>query len=328
MADYRQAGVDLAGHDALIARIAERAAEAVRPGLLRGVGLFAGAFQLGTGPEDPVLCATTDSVGTKVLLAAQLGGHEVIGQDVVIHCANDVVTLGAEPIFFLDYLAVHTLDQAWVDAILAGIAGACRQAGCALLGGETAQMPDLYSPGSYDLAGTMVGWVRRSKLVEPCGAPGDVVVALPSSGLHTNGFSLVRRIVHDAGVDPALYRDWLLVPSALYSPDVLQLLGDGVSVHGMAHITGGGIGGNLNRALPPVCDARIDPTAWERPAVFDWLQRLGAVPEEEMRRVFNLGVGFCLIVPPTAVDAVMARRPDARVIGALVPGSGKVVFAC
>ncbi len=328
MADYRQAGVDLAGHDALIAHIAERAAEAAQPGLLRGVGLFAGAFQLGDGPDDPVLCATTDSVGTKVLLAAQLGGHEVIGQDVVIHCANDVVTLGAEPIFFLDYLAVHTLDNEWVEGILAGIAKACRQAGCALLGGETAQMPDLYQPGSYDLAGTMVGTVRRQKLVEPCGVVGDVVVALPSSGLHTNGFSLVRRILRDRGVDLSRHRDTLLVPSALYSPDVLRLLRDGVSVHGMAHITGGGIGGNLNRVLSPVCDARIDPTAWERPSVFGWLQELGAVSEDEMRRVFNLGVGFCLIVPPTEVAAVTARRPDARVIGALVPGSGKVVFAC
>ncbi len=319
--------MDLLAHDALIGAIADRARGASRPEVQNAVGLFAGSFRLPAG-DGTVLVASTDSVGTKVLLAAELDGHAVVGQDVVIHCVNDVLTLGAEPLFFLDYLAVHTLQPRWVLAIIEGITQACRQAGCALLGGETAQMPDLYRPGAYDLAGTIVGRVPPGRVVRPSGQVGDRIVALPSSGLHTNGFSLVRRILAQAGIDPALHREKLLCPSRLYSPEVLGLLTDGACVRGMAHITGGGLPGNLNRALPPGIDARIDPGSWEVPAVFVWLREVGGVAREEMRAVFNLGVGFCLIVPPEEADAVCRRLSGAWIIGELVPGEGQVVFAC
>jgi phosphoribosylformylglycinamidine cyclo-ligase len=289
--------------------------------VLGGVGPFAGAWALG---EDGVLVASTDSVGTKVLLAAACGRHRVVGQDVVIHCANDVATTGAEPLFFLDYLAVHRLEPAAVLELIGGVAEACRACGCALLGGETAQMPDLYREGTYDLAGTMVGCVSRQALVRPSGRPGDVVVGLASSGLHTNGFSLVRRILAQTGTDPRAHADALLVPSRLYSTDVRRLREAGVRVRGLAHITGGGLAGNLCRALPPDVDAVLDTSAWRRPAVFDWLQRLGGVPEAEMRRVFNLGIGFCLVVPRAEADAVCAMLEGAAVIGELRAGSGQV----
>ncbi len=326
MSEYRQAGVDLDGHADLVRRIAALAAGARRPEVIGGIGLFSGAMGLPPDVEGPVLVASTDSVGTKVLLAAEIGRYREVGRDVVIHCANDVVTTGAAPLFFLDYLAVARLDPAQVLELLAGVTDACRDAGCALLGGETAQLPDLYREGAYDLAGTMVGLVGRKRLVIPSGRPGDVVIGLPSSGLHTNGFSLVRRILREHRIDPRAHADALLAASRLYAGDVAQLGAAGIPVHGMAHITGGGLAGNLDRALPPDADAVLDPGAWERPAVFDWLQRLGDVPEAEMRRVFNLGIGFCVIVPAGESARALRHLPGGRVIGQLLPGSGRVSF--
>ncbi len=323
MADYRSAGVDLDSHHGVVGQIAKMAATTSRPEVVGGIGLFAGAFALG----DTTLVASTDSVGTKVLLAAECGRHRVVGQDVVIHSANDVATTGAEPLFFLDYLAVHRLEPAAVLDIVDGVAEACRAAGCALLGGETAQMPDLYREGTYDVAGTLVGRVEREALVQPSGRPGDVVVGVPSSGLHTNGFSLVRRILGQTGIDPRAHADRLVVPSRLYSGDVARLRQERVSLRGMAHITGGGLPGNLDRALPADVDAVLDTGAWERPEVFGWLQRLGNVDEAEMRRVFNLGVGFCVIVPAREAGPVCRLVEGARVIGELTHGSGQVRFA-
>jgi len=327
MADYKQAGVDLDTHAGLVGHIGRLAATTSRLGVIGGVGLFAGAFALGEGPSASVLVASTDSVGTKVLLGAECGRLEALGRDVVVHSANDVATTGAAPLFFLDYLAVHTLEPAAALEIVSGVAAACREAGCALLGGETAQMPDLYRAGTFDLAGTMVGMVERARLVRPSPRAGDAVVGIPSSGLHTNGFSLVRRILAETGTDPRAHADALLRPSRLYSTDVARLMREGVAVRGMAHITGGGLPGNLDRALAADVDAVLEPGAWTRPAVFDWLQGLGGVPEAEMRRVFNLGVGFCVIVPAAEADAVCALVPEARRIGGIVPGAGQVRFS-
>lgn len=325
--DYRGAGVDIDAHAALVARFGGLAAATARAGVIGGLGLFAGAFALGEGPDAPALVASTDSVGTKVLLAAACGRHEVLGRDVVIHCANDVATTGAAPLFFLDYLGVHHLEEAAALAIVGGVAAACREAGCALLGGETAQLPDLYRPAALDVAGTMVGLVERGRLVRPAPAAGDLVLALPSSGLQTNGFSLVRRILEATGTDPAPHADALLAPSALYSGTVARLLRERVSLHGMAHITGGGLAGNLNRVLGDGLDAVLDASAWTPPPVFPWLQALGGVSEAEMRRVFNLGVGFCLVVPASEADAVRRVAPEARTIGTLRPGAGQVRFS-
>lgn len=323
MADYKSAGVDLDSHHGLVGQIARLAATTSRPDVIGGIGLFAGAVALG----DTVLVASTDGVGTKVLLAAECGRHRVVGQDVVIHSANDVATTGAEPLFFLDYLAVHKLEPQAVLEIVAGVTQACRAAGCALLGGETAQMPDLYREGTFDLAGTMVGKVERAKLVQPSGGPGDVVVGIPSSGLHTNGFSLVRRILAETGTDVRAHADLLVTPSRLYSGDVALLQRERATIRGMAHITGGGLPGNLDRALLPDVDAILDQSTWDRPEVCRWVQRLGNVGEAEMRRVFNLGVGFCVIVPSAEADAVCAAVDGARVIGELAHGSGQVRFA-
>jgi phosphoribosylformylglycinamidine cyclo-ligase len=326
VADYKGAGVDLDTHSALVRRIAELAGAASRPEVLTGVGLFAGAIALPSGMSDPVLVASADGVGTKVLLAAACARYRAVGVDVVVHCANDVSTSGASPLFFLDYLAVHRLDPAVVREIVAGVAEACRACGCALLGGETAQMPDLYRENTYDLAGTMVGVVERARLVRPHPVAGDRVVGIPSSGPHTNGYSLIRKILADTGTDPRAHADLLLAPSRLYSRDVARLLASGSEIRAMAHITGGGLPGNLDRALAPGVDAVLDPSAWHRPAVFRWLQDLGGVPEAEMRRVFNLGIGFCLIVPAGDADALCREIGDARVIGEIVAGSGQVRF--
>jgi phosphoribosylformylglycinamidine cyclo-ligase len=324
LSEYRRSGVDLDGHAALVRRIAQLAGTAGRPEVIGGVGLFSGACAVPSGVGQPVLVASTDSVGTKVLLAAACGRYGEVGRDVVVHCANDVATSGASPLFFLDYLAVASLDPGQVLGLVEGVAAACRDAGCALLGGETAQLPDLYREGAYDLAGTMVGVVERAGLVQPRGRVGDVVVGLPSAGLHTNGFSLVRRVLRETGTDPRDHADRLLAPSRLYSGDVRRVLEAGVPVRGMAHITGGGLPGNLDRALPGDVDARLECRLWDRPEVFGWLQGLGGIPEEEMRRVFNLGIGFCLVVPSASVPQTLACLPDARVIGELVPGTGQV----
>jgi phosphoribosylformylglycinamidine cyclo-ligase len=325
--DYAQAGVDRSGHGALVARLQALAAPTSTAEVVEALGYFAGAVALPAGLADPVLVSGTDNVGTKVLLAAALGRHAGVGVDCVAMCVNDILTLGARPLFFLDYLSMHRVDPSVVEEVVAGVVEGCRQAGCVLLGGETAASGDIIQPGGYDLSGTAVGVVERARLVRPRVRQGDVVLGLPSAGLHANGFSLVRRVLRDAGVDPRPHADELLRPTRIYVREVLAALGEGLPVHAMAHITGGGLGENLARCLPSDLDLRLDRGAWTPPPVFGWLERLGGVPHDEMWRVFNMGIGVCLLVPPEAVAQAVRLLPEARPIGEAVPGRGQVHLA-
>lgn len=314
MTTYESAGVSLGKAEAVVERL-RTAVESTRTGGVVGAfGAFAGLYAL---DEDRLLAATTDGVGTKLILAKRAGRLREAGADLAAHCINDVLTTGAEPLFFLDYVAAGELDLADVADLVQGAASVCRAAGCAILGGETAELPGIYREGEMDFAGTCVGLVRRADLVDGSRCePGDVVVGLPSSGLHANGFSLVRRLVGDGEFDA----DLLLSPTRLYLPEV-RALRSVCDVRGLAHITGGGIPGNLARVLPAGVGARIDPACWERPPVFAWLDGQG-VPEEEQRRVFNLGIGYCAVVP--AGEVGHAGFPA---IGRLEAGVEGVVFA-
>ena len=312
MTSYEQAGVSLAAADAVVERLRAAAESTRSDAVVGGLGGFAGLYAL---DEDRLLAASTDGVGTKVVLAREAGRLRDAGRDLAAHCVNDVATTGAEPLFFLDYVAAHRIDLEQVAELVEGAAEVCREAGCALLGGETAEMPGVYRDEELDFAGTCVGVVRRADLIDGSRVEaGDVVLGLPSSGLHANGFSLVRRLI-DAGAewDP----DLLLTPTRLYLEDIRRLRAD-ADVRALAHVTGGGIVGNLARVLPEGLGAVIDPTAWERPAVFRWLDEQG-VAEEEQRRVFNLGVGMCAVVPAAAEVPFPA-------IGRVEAGEG-VVFA-
>jgi phosphoribosylformylglycinamidine cyclo-ligase len=284
MSSYEAAGVSLGKAEAIVERL--RAAVASTGGQ---VGGFAGLHPL---DEERLLAATTDGVGTKLVLSRRAGRLYDAGRDLAAHCIDDVLTTGAEPLFFLDYVASDSLDLEEVAQLVEGAAAVCREAGCAILGGETAELPGIYREGELDFAGTCVGLVRRADLVDGsrC-APGDVVLGLPSSGLHTNGFTLVRRLVGEDDFDA----DLLLAPHRLYLSEVRELRAR-ADVRALAHVTGGGILGNLPRALPAGLEAEIDWESWERPPVFDWLTERG-VPEDEQRRVFNLGIGMCVVVP-------------------------------
>ena len=314
MTSYGEAGVSLAKAEDVVERL-RAAVESTRTERVEGsLGGFAGLFAL---DDERLLAATTDGVGTKLILSRRAGRLFDAGADLAAHCANDLLTVGAEPLFFLDYAAAATLDLAEVADLVAGAASVCREAGCAILGGETAELPGIYSGDELDFAGTMVGLVRRADLVDGSRCePGDAVLGLPSSGLHANGFTLVRRVLGDDDVDA----DLLLPPTRLYLEDVQRLRAE-VDVRALAHVTGGGIPGNLPRVLPAGLGARIDPESWERPAVYAWLDGRG-IPEEEQRRVFNLGVGFCAVVP--AADAARAGVP---VIGRLEEGIEGVAWA-
>jgi phosphoribosylformylglycinamidine cyclo-ligase len=294
VSSYREAGVSLAKAEEVVERL-RAAVESTRTEAVEGgFGAFAGLFAL---DDERLLAATTDGVGTKLILSRRAGRLFDAGVDLAAHCANDLATTGAEPLFFLDYAAAGTLDLAEVAELVDGAASACRAAGCAILGGETAELPGIYREGELDFAGTMVGLVRRSELVDGSRCePGDAVLGLPSSGLHANGFTLVRRVLGDDDFDPEL----LLPPTRLYLDDVRGLRGR-CDVRALAHVSGGGIPGNLPRALPAGLGARLDPNAWERPPVYAWLDERG-VPENEQRRVFNLGIGFCAVVPFEQAD--------------------------
>ena len=279
-----------------------------------GLGGFAGLFAL---DDDRLLAATTDGVGTKIVLSRRAGRLHDAGVDLAAHCANDLLTTGAEPLFFLDYAAAGTLDLAEVSELVAGAAAVCRAIGCAILGGETAELPGIYREGELDFAGTMIGLVRRDRLVDGSRCePGDAVIGFPSAGLHANGFTLVRRLLGDDVFDP----DLLLPPTRLYLDDVRDLRAR-CDVRGLAHVTGGGIPGNLPRALPAGLGAVVDPTSWERPPVYAWLDEHG-VAEGEQRRVFNLGIGYCAVVP--AAEATLAGFP---VIGRLEEDIAGVMWA-
>jgi phosphoribosylformylglycinamidine cyclo-ligase len=313
-ASYEQAGVSLAKAHEVVERIRAAVDSTLGDRVVGGLGGFAGLFRL---DDMRLLAATTDSVGTKLILARRAGRLREAGRDLAAHCVNDVATTGAEPLFFLDYVAAGRLDLDEVAELVEGAASVCREAGCAILGGETAELPGIYREGELDFAGTCVGLVRHDDLIDGsrCEA-GDVVVGLPSAGLHANGFTLVRKVLGEGAFDP----DLVLAPTLLYLDDIRRLRAS-TDVRGLAHITGGGIPGNLARVLPAGLRARIDPASWERHPVYAWLDQLG-IDEDEQRRVFNLGVGFCAVVPPG--DAGDAGFP---VIGRLEEGNGGVVWA-
>jgi phosphoribosylformylglycinamidine cyclo-ligase len=312
--DYRTAGVDVEAGRAFVERIRSSVDSTRRPEVVGGLGGFGGLCRLPQGLRKPLLVSGTDGVGTKLELAQAHGRHHSVGIDLVAMCVNDVITSGAQPLFFLDYIATGKLSPEAMAEVVEGIAEGCRRSGCALLGGETAEMPGFYGPGRYDLAGFCVAVVEEEELIDPSRVQaGDRIVAVASSGVHSNGFSLVRRILEMQGVGsetqlcpggPAVL-DALLQPTLLYAALVQALLQARVELHGMAHITGGGLPENLPRALPADLHARIDPGSWERPLLFRWLQENGQVPEADLWNTFNLGVGFCLVLPEAAVPAAL-----------------------
>ena len=339
--DYRQAGVDIDAGNEVVRRIRSLARGTYTDGVLSDIGSFGGLFRLNAaGVDDPVLVASADGVGTKLRIAFMTGEHRSIGRDLVNHCVNDILVQGAEPLFFLDYLATGRLDPDIAVQIVEGLAAACRENGCALLGGETAEMPGFYADGEYDVAGFIVGAVPRARLIDgKTIAPGDALIGIPSSGLHTNGYSLARQIVFDkAGLrhDSHLSElggtigEALLVPHRTYLPLIRPLLGERV-IKGMAHITGGGITENLPRILPPGLHAQVDRSTWDVPVLFSWLQRTGGVGAAEMLRSFNMGLGLIVACPAVEADRLLgalraAGERGARVIGSIVAGGEGVRY--
>ncbi|HEV7268579.1 MAG TPA: phosphoribosylformylglycinamidine cyclo-ligase [Falsiroseomonas sp.] len=334
---YRDAGVDIEAGDALVEAIKPLARSTDRAGTMGGLGGFGALFDLkAAGFRDPVLVSSTDGVGTKLKLAIDSGIHGFVGQDLVAMCVNDLVVQGAEPLFFLDYFATGRLEVAQASQVVAGIAEGCRIAGCALVGGETAEMPGLYRGGDYDLAGFTVGAAERDALLpKPDVGAGDVLLGLASSGVHSNGFSLVRRILEGTNLTmsaPAPFAagqsvaEALLVPTRIYVKPVLALHKAGL-LKAAAHITGGGLPGNLPRVLPAGVAAVLDAGAWSLPPVFGWLARQGNVAAEEMLRVFNCGLGMVLVVAEGDVEAATAQLEAAGEkvfrIGGLVAGEGR-----
>ncbi|MBL9010880.1 MAG: phosphoribosylformylglycinamidine cyclo-ligase [Alphaproteobacteria bacterium] len=340
---YADSGVDIDAGEALVERIKPLAKSTSRPGADVALGGFGGLFDLkACGFRDPVLVAANDGVGTKLKLAIETGIHSGVGIDLVAMSVNDLVVQGAQPLFFLDYFATGKLDVEEAATVIAGIAEGCRQAGCALIGGETAEMPGMYAGKDYDLAGFAVGAVERDAILPRLAAigPGDAVIGLASSGVHSNGFSLVRRILADSALGLADELPFaiglsigaaLLEPTRIYVKAILEVLGKH-KVKGFAHITGGGITENLPRVLPEGVDAEIDLAAWKLPRLFAWLQSLGGIAGHEMLRTFNCGIGMIAIVAAEEADAVVkafaAAGESAVRIGTLVPGSGeaKVVY--
>ena len=317
---YRDAGVDIDAGERLVQRIAPAVQTTHRPGVLSGLGGFGGLFELPSGYREPVLVSGTDGVGTKLKLAIELGQHDSIGIDLVAMCANDIVVCGAEPLYFLDYYATSALDVEVATEVVNGIAEGCRQAGCALIGGETAEMPGLYAQGDYDLAGFCVGIVEKSAIITPeqVGV-GDVLIALASSGPHSNGYSLIRKVLELSATPlstplstPAGERslgEQLLAPTRLYVKPALALI-QALEVYALAHITGGGITENLPRVLPKGTRAAIDLDSWTLPAVFTWLREQGNIAEAELLRTFNCGVGMIACVPAERAEAACARLAE------------------
>ncbi|HEX8945824.1 MAG TPA: phosphoribosylformylglycinamidine cyclo-ligase [Gemmatimonadaceae bacterium] len=335
--DYRTAGVDIDAADEAKRRITAHVLSTLTSGARGEFGGFGGMFRVPTDVPKPVLVASADGVGTKLKVALEAGRYDTVGHDLVNHCVNDILVQGASPLFFLDYVAFGALEPRAVEGIVAGVAAGCRENGCALLGGETAEMPGVYTPPDYDLAGFIVGYVDEDAILGPQRVrEGDVIVGIESSGLHTNGFSLARRIVnermklsvHDRfpGEDASV-GDVMLSVHRSYLSVLRPVLS---RVHAMAHITGGGIPGNLNRALPPSLDAVVDSATWDVPNLFQQLQRAGGVDRREMFRTFNMGVGMTVIVPePGAADvmsAAAAQGVHAWRLGVVRRGSGQVVL--
>ncbi len=330
MSSYEASGVNIAA----ATQATELMAAAVRathgPAVLAGMGAFGGCFDLSAvaGLRQPVLVASTDGVGTKTLIAAELGRYDTVGQDLVNHCVNDILAQGARPLFFMDYIAVAQLDPAQVADAVRGAAEACRAVGCALLGGETAEMPGVYREGAFDLAGTIVGVVERDAMLPRNVAAGDVLLALPSNGLHTNGYSLARRVFagryHErpAALGGQSIGEALLAVHTPYLREYEALLAAGVDVHALAHITGGGVFDNLPRVLPAGVGAVIRHGTWDIPPILQLLVAEGDVSDQDAFHALNMGIGMLVVVPPEAVDLALRILPAARRVGELTPGTG------
>jgi phosphoribosylformylglycinamidine cyclo-ligase len=333
--DYRSAGVDIDAADDAKHRIKRLVESTFTEGARGKFGGFGGMFRMPAGARKPVLVSSADGVGTKIKVAIEANRHDTVGHDLVNHCVNDILVQGAVPLFFLDYVAFGALVPSVVEGVVAGVAAGCRENGCALVGGETAEMPGLYTPPDYDLAGFIVGWVEEDAILGPERVrEGDVLLGFPSSGLHTNGYSLARRIVADrmrlTGSDPfpgegSTVADALLRVHRSYLPALRDSLS---RIRAMAHITGGGLPGNLNRALPDTLDAEVDARTWQVPNLFVQLQRAGAVATDEMFRAFNMGVGMVTIVAPEHAESILAGAAGAGMrgwrLGRVVKGSGRV----
>lgn len=332
---YRDAGVDIDAGNRFVERIKPLAAKTHRPEVLTGIGGFASLFQFQNEKyHHPILVSGTDGVGTKLKLAVSEDRLEVIGTDLVGMCANDVAVTGAEPLFFLDYFATGQLDISAAERVVSGIASGCQQAGCALVGGETAELPGFYQKNHFDLAGFCVGIVERSKLVTGNEIEsGDAILGIASNGIHANGFSLVNQILQrihyplDLELEGKTIRDWLLAPTLIYVNVIHELL-QRVAVKGIAHITGGGIVENLPRILPPEFSAKIDASLWPRPAIFDWLSKTGGVSTDEMYRVFNMGIGLIVVLPKEAIEPAKAAISDCGLdcwlVGTIQKGSPRI----
>ncbi|WP_052276467.1 phosphoribosylformylglycinamidine cyclo-ligase [Microcystis panniformis] len=337
--DYKEAGVDVEAGRAFVEKIRQNVESTFRPEVIGGLGGFGGYFQLPSGYRQPVLVSGTDGVGTKLKIAHSLNRHDTVGIDLVAMCVNDVLTSGAEPLFFLDYLATGKLEASQLAAVVSGIARACRDSGCTLLGGETAEMPGFYSAGEYDLAGFCVGIVEKSQLLDGSKVQiGDVAIGLASSGVHSNGFSLVRKIIDTQGLNwqdcPEILSgsslgEVLLTPTRLYVKPVLELLRSGLDIHAMAHITGGGIPENLPRCLGKGQSVRIYRESWPVLPIFHWLAQMGSVNPEAMFNTFNMGIGFVIIVPSDlaqlTINQLQSSGINAYQIGEVIAGKGEIV---
>lgn len=336
---YARAGVDIDEKMSAISSIKKMVKTTRTKGVITDIGLFGGMFQ--SPGKDKVLVASADGVGTKLKVAVLAGRHDTIGQDIVNHCVNDILVQGARPLFFLDYVGISKFDGSIFKQVVAGLCKACRENSCALLGGETAEMPGLYPPGEYDLVGTIIGVVdRKAAITGKAIKPGDVVIGLPSTGLQTNGYSLARKVIFDTaglkindrfpGTDKTV-ADVLLAVHGSFLKPVGSLL-DKVNVHGMAHITGGGFFDNIPRVLPDNCNAVIDPASWTVPAVFQFIQSKGRVSTDEMYRVFNMGIGYVIVVgrkdAEKAVQILRASKAKPAIIGRIEKGTRKVVLGC
>ncbi|WP_193194136.1 phosphoribosylformylglycinamidine cyclo-ligase [Nostoc sp. MG11] len=337
--DYRDAGVDVEAGRGFVDQIRNLVHSTFRPEVIGGLGGFGGCFQLPGGFKEPVLVSGTDGVGTKLKIAHILNRHDTVGIDLVAMCVNDVLTSGAEPLFFLDYVATGKLDKEQLTQVVAGIASGCQQAGCALLGGETAEMPGFYQVGEYDLAGFCVGIVEKSRMLDGSQVQvGDVAIALASTGVHSNGLSLVRKIVSDRGfswsdrpesLGGETIGETFIKPTRIYVKPVLAALQSGLDIHGMAHITGGGLPENLPRCLGKDQAIKIDPSSWTIPSAFAWLAEVGAVSLDAMYNTFNMGIGFVLLVPPHQVEQTITHFQSqdipTYVIGEVITGSAELV---
>lgn len=337
--DYREAGVDIqAGRD-FVDGIRNLVQKTYRPEVLGGLGGFGGCFALPSGYNEPILVSGTDGVGTKLKLATSLNRHHTVGIDLVAMCVNDVLTCGAEPLFFLDYLATGKLDGDQLTQVVAGISQGCQQAGCSLLGGETAEMPGFYQPGEYDMAGFCVGIVEKSRMLNGSQVQiGDIAIGLASSGVHSNGFSLVRKVVSDGGwswndcpeaLGGQSIGDVCLTPTQIYVKPILQARSNGVEIHGMAHITGGGLPENLPRCLGEGQTVQIHPNSWPVLPIFNWLAEAGQVNPAAMFDTFNMGLGFVVLVPPQQAETTRewfeTQGILAYTIGEVVSGTGGLI---